>query len=65
MRTLSENTVKKLHANIHKALDEAVLDGLISYNPSEGIKFSNSPLSLLDFLRKIRHLKEISIQLKK
>ena len=39
LKTLSVCTVKKHHANIHKALDEAVEDGLIKYNPSTGIKF--------------------------
>lgn len=39
LKTLSVVTVKKHHANIHKALDEAVEDGLIKYNPATGIKF--------------------------
>ena len=62
MRTLSENTVKKLHANIHKALDEAVLDGLISYNPSEGIKFKKDKTFKGDFYtaKEIKILKKIA-----
>ena len=39
LKTLSVCSVKKHHANIHKALGEAVEDGLIKYNPAAGIKF--------------------------
>ena len=61
-RSLSENTVKKLHANIHKALDQAVSDGLISYNPSDGIKFTKDKSFKGDFYNEeeIKILKEIS-----
>lgn len=39
MDTLAVMTVKKHHANIHKALAEAVEEGLIKYNPAAGIRF--------------------------
>lgn len=37
LKTLSANTVKKHHANIHKALKRAVEDELISYNPASAV----------------------------
>lgn len=39
MKTLSVCSVKKHHANIHKALKQAVKDGLIPHNPATGIEF--------------------------
>lgn len=39
LKTLSVCTVKKHHANIHKALKQAVVDGLILFNPATGITF--------------------------
>ena len=61
-RTLSENTVKKLHSNIHKALEQAVSDGLLSYNPSTGIKFKKDKSFKGNFYNEeeIKLLKEIS-----
>lgn len=61
-RSLSENTVKKLHANIHKALDQAVSDGLLSYNPANGIKFTKDKSFKGNFYcsNEIKTLKEIT-----
>ena len=39
LKHLSVCTVKKHHANMHKALKQAVVDGLIPYNPATGIEF--------------------------
>lgn len=39
MKILSVCSVKKHHANIHKALKQAVKDGLIPHNPAAGIEF--------------------------
>ena len=38
---LSPNSVRRIHANIHKALKQAVIDGYIQRNPSEGLTISN------------------------
>lgn len=38
LQTLSANTVKKHHANIHKALKKAVEYDLISYNPASTVE---------------------------
>lgn len=61
LKDLSVCTVKKHHANIHKALDEAVEDGLIKYNPATGIKFPKKKKFVGQFYNEdeIKILKEI------
>ncbi len=36
-RSLSNNTIRRIHANLHKAMAGAVADGLIPFNPSDGV----------------------------
>ncbi len=47
---LSPNSVKRVHANIHKALKQAVIDGIIPLNPAEGLSISNPNHYTADYL---------------
>lgn len=61
LKTLSANTVKKHHANIHKALRKAVEYDLISYNPASAVELPSVKGYVGNFYEEdeIKVLKEI------
>ena len=61
LNTLSANTVKKHHANIHKALAKAVEDEWITYNPANSVQLPSIKAYMGNFYEEseIKVLKEI------
>ena len=53
---LSANSIKRHHANIHKALDDAVKFNLISYNPSDRV---NPPKKQQKFISRFYNDKQL------
>ncbi len=52
LKTVSVNTIKKRHANIHSALDYAVRMNMIAYNPSDSTRLPKKKKFQADFYTK-------------